>query len=56
MATYKTKGIILRRSNFSEADRLITILTEDRGKIRVLAKGFNDYICVIIVILGDNNM
>lgn len=39
MATYKTTGIILRRSNFSEADRLVTILTSDRGKIRVLAKG-----------------
>ena len=39
MATYKTKGIILKRSNFGEADRLVTILTENHGKIRVLAKG-----------------
>lgn len=37
--TYKTIGIILKRSNFNEADRLVTILTNDRGKIRVLAKG-----------------
>lgn len=36
---YKTRGIILRRKNFGEADRLLTIFTSDRGKIRVLAKG-----------------
>jgi len=37
--TYKTLGIILKRTNFSEADRIISIFTRDRGKIRVLAKG-----------------
>lgn len=36
---YKTRGIILKRSNFSEADRIVTILTSEYGKIRVLAKG-----------------
>lgn len=34
-----TKGIILRRTNFGEADRIITVLTVDQGKIRLVAKG-----------------
>lgn len=34
-----TKGIVLARTNYQEADRIITILTNDQGKIRVLAKG-----------------
>ncbi|MFA5270183.1 MAG: DNA repair protein RecO [Patescibacteria group bacterium] len=39
MATIKTKGIIIKRINLGEADRILTILTEDRGKVRVVAKG-----------------
>lgn len=39
MATYKTRGIILKRRNFGEADRLLTIYTQDKGKISVIAKG-----------------
>jgi len=39
MANYKTRGIIIRRSNFGEADRLLTIFTERFGKIKVIAKG-----------------
>lgn len=34
-----TKGIILRRTNYAEADRIITVLTNDQGKIRLVAKG-----------------
>ncbi len=34
-----TKGIILRRTNFGEADRIITVLTNNQGKIRLVAKG-----------------
>jgi DNA repair protein RecO (recombination protein O) len=30
---------VLRRSNFGEADRLITLLTRDHGKVRAIAKG-----------------
>lgn len=37
--TIKTEGIILKRINFSEADRILTIYTKHYGKIRVLAKG-----------------
>lgn len=38
MATYKTEGIILRRSNFGEADRILTVYTENYGKLRAIAK------------------
>lgn len=34
-----TKAIILKRTNFQEADRIITLLAETKGKIRVMAKG-----------------
>lgn len=36
---YKTEGIILKRFNYSEADRIITIFTKHYGKIKCLAKG-----------------
>lgn len=39
MAQYKTKGIIIRRRNFGEADRILTIYTERRGKVSAIAKG-----------------
>lgn len=39
MAIIRTRGIVIRRVNFGEADRILTILTSDRGKIRVVAKG-----------------
>ena len=39
MATFSTEGIILKRVDFGEADRLITIFTKNRGKITSLAKG-----------------
>lgn len=35
----KTKGIVIRRFNLNEADQIITLMTEDEGKISVLAKG-----------------
>ncbi|HSX43866.1 MAG TPA: DNA repair protein RecO [Candidatus Saccharimonadales bacterium] len=39
MKSIVTKGIVLSRVDFQEADRILTILTPDNGKIRVLAKG-----------------
>jgi len=36
---YKTKGIVLKRMNFGEADRILTILTERFGKIKAIARG-----------------
>jgi len=37
--SYKTEGIILKRTNYGEADRILTIYTKHYGKIRALAKG-----------------
>ncbi len=34
-----TTGIILTRLNYGEADRIITIITPDHGKLRLMAKG-----------------
>lgn len=35
----KTKGIVLAETNFSEADKMLTVLTPDLGKISCVAKG-----------------
>jgi len=37
--TFRTDAVILRRSDFGEADRLILLLTRDHGKFRAIAKG-----------------
>ncbi len=37
--SYRTEAIIIRRSDFGEADRLLTLLTRDYGKLRAIAKG-----------------
>jgi DNA repair protein RecO (recombination protein O) len=39
MRTYKTEGIVLKRKNLGEADRILTILSKDFGKITVKAPG-----------------
>lgn len=39
MRAFKTEGIVLKRRNFGEADRILTIFTLTGGKISVLAKG-----------------
>jgi len=39
MATFSSEGIILKRVDFGEADRLITIFTKNKGKITSIAKG-----------------
>jgi DNA repair protein RecO (recombination protein O) len=36
---YKTEGIILKRVNFGEADRILTIFSKHYGKIKAIAKG-----------------
>ena len=38
MGLYKTPGIVLRSINLSETDRLVTIMTENFGKIKCVAK------------------
>ncbi len=39
MRTEKLHGVILKRTNFQEADKSITIFTLERGKTKVVAKG-----------------
>ncbi len=34
-----TVGMVLARTDFQEADRILTVLTPDHGKLRVIAKG-----------------
>lgn len=36
---YRTEAIVLKRSDFGEADRILTLYTPERGKVRVVAKG-----------------
>ncbi len=37
--TYSSEGIILKRINYGEADRILTVFTRDFGKLSLLAKG-----------------
>ena len=36
---FRTQAIILSRRDFGESDRLLTLFTPARGKIRAIAKG-----------------
>lgn len=37
--TYKDEGIVIRRKNVGEADRILTIFTKKHGKVQAFAKG-----------------
>ena len=37
--SYKTEGVVIRHAPLGEADRIITLYTEDLGKVRAVAKG-----------------
>jgi len=39
MATYLTTGIVIRKRNFREHDRLYTVYSREYGKLELLAKG-----------------
>ncbi|OGV92972.1 DNA repair protein RecO [Microgenomates group bacterium RIFCSPLOWO2_01_FULL_47_10] len=39
MHSFSSPGIILKRRNFGEADRIVTIYTQKFGKLTVMAKG-----------------
>lgn len=36
---FRTEAIVLRRTNYGEADRIINLLTPERGKLSAIAKG-----------------
>lgn len=39
MPLYRDEGVVLRTAKLGEADRIITLLTREHGKIRAVAKG-----------------
>jgi DNA repair protein RecO (recombination protein O) len=39
MPTYTDEGIVLRRIDYGETDRILTVLTREHGKIGVIARG-----------------
>lgn len=39
MATYREQGIVLRTWKLGEADRIVNLLTQGRGKVRAVVKG-----------------
>lgn len=39
MAVYRDQAIVLRTQKLGEADRIITLLTRERGRIKAVAKG-----------------
>ncbi len=39
MPLYRDSGVVLRTHKLAEADRIITVLTRTRGKVRTVAKG-----------------
>lgn len=39
MRSKKISGVVIKRANYSEADKIVTIFSREQGKMRVLAKG-----------------
>lgn len=39
MRNFKTEGIVIKRRNYAEADRILTVFTQHHGKIQVKASG-----------------
>ena len=39
MALYKTEAVVLRTRNLGEADKILTLFTESRGKVNAVARG-----------------
>ncbi len=35
----ETKGVVIRQTKYSEADKILTIFTKEKGKIQAIAKG-----------------
>lgn len=39
MATYRATGFVIKRNDFGEADRILTLFTQYHGKVSAMAKG-----------------
>lgn len=66
MPLYRSEALVLRGMNLGDADRLLTFFTEERGKIRAVAKGvrrtkskfggsLEPLTCVHLVYFGKEN-
>ena len=43
VSLYRDEGVVLRAQKLGEADRIVTLLTRERGKVRAVAKGVRKY-------------
>jgi len=39
MRSYRVEGIVIKRRDFGESDRILTVVTRHQGKIKLIAKG-----------------
>ena len=39
MPLYRDVGVVVRTHKFGESDRIVTIVTQDSGKVKAVAKG-----------------
>src|SRR5665213_1914527 len=39
LRSYRTSAVVLRRVNFGETDRILTLFSRERGKLGAIAKG-----------------
>ena len=39
MTLFRDRGVVLRTIRLGEADRIVTLMTEQHGKVRAVAKG-----------------
>ena len=39
MSLYRDEGVVLRAQKLGEADRIVTLLTREHGRVRAVAKG-----------------
>src|SRR3989344_5210920 len=39
MRSFRVEGIVIKRKDFGEGDRILTVFTKQKGKIQVIAKG-----------------
>ena len=37
--SFRVEAVVLRHANWGEADRILTLYTRERGKVRAIAKG-----------------
>ncbi len=67
VSNYRTEAIVLRKVDYGEADRIITLLTRDRGKLAAVVKGarrsnsrlgphLDSFACVDVMLASGRNL